>query len=294
MLQLIEILYGKLRIGSQEMFYKKSIKKIESLLPTFMRPLPYFVYLQLTFLATTISELIRKEHIGDIPLPSPRLRFRVHGSPDARSFLDTGSICALYIKDALKLINRDLYSFEDVLDFGCGCARVLRWFNDAPEHCYLYGADIDGEAISWCRKTLRFASFEKNEPFPPLPYPSGKFDLVYAISVVTHLDEDCQIAWLKELQRVTKPNAVLIMTTNGSCLQSGLPAEDIATLEEKGFLYRAGTFGRFKPDGLPDFYQIAFHTKKYVFDVWSRFFAIHSYVERGMNNHQDLVLLLKI
>lgn len=125
-------------------------------------------------------------------------------------------------------------------------------------------------------------------------YPAGTFDLVFAISVFTHLDEDYQFAWLKELQRVTKPNAVLILTTSGAFVQSKLPAEDIATLEEKGFMYKVGATGRLKPDGLPDFYQEAFHTKQYVIDTWSKFFRIHTYLERGIGNYQDLVLLLKV
>ena len=247
-----------------------------------MRPLPYFAYVWLTVLITRINELLNKEHNEDIPLPSPSLRVHVHPRPDARTFLNVGATCAQNIRDALTLIDRELYSFDAILDFGCGCARVLRWFHDVPEHCHLYGTDIDGKAISWCQKNIRFATFCKNEPFPPLLYPAGTFDLVFAMSVFTHLDEDYQFAWLKELQRVTKPNAVLILTTLGAFAQSKLPAEDIATLEETGFLYKVGATGR-----------VAFHTKQYVIDTWSKFFRIHTYLERGINNYQDLVLLLK-
>ena len=76
--------------------------------------------------------------------------------------------------------------------------------------------------------------------------------------------------------------------------ESRLPAEDIATLEQKGFLYKVGATGRLKPDGLPDFYQLAFHTKQYVIDTWSKFFLIHTYLERGIGDDVDLVLLLKV
>ena len=265
------------------MFIKKLVRKITPFSPEFLRPLPYFAYVELTAIIARINELLNKEHDEDIPLPSPRLRVRVQAPADTGTFLFLGAICAEKIRDALALINREIYSFDAILDFGCGCGRVLRFFHDVPEHCHLYGTDVDGKAISWCQKNIRFATFCKNEPFPPLLYPAGTFDLVFAISVFTHLDEDSQLAWLKELQRITKPNAVLILTTQGAIAQSRLPAEDIATLEEKGFLYKVGVTG-----------SVAFHTKQYIIDTWSKFFLIHTYLERGIGDDVDLVLLLKV
>ena len=279
------------------MFIKKLVRKITPFLPEFIRPLPYFVYVWLAVSNVRIKELLNKEHNVDIPLPSPSLRFRVHARPDARTFLDVGATCGQNIRDALALIDREIYSFDAILDFGCGCGRVLRHFQDVPDYCHLYGTDIDGKAISWCQKNIRFATFCKNEPLPPLIYPAGTFDLVFAISVFTHLDEDYQLAWLKELQRITKPNAVLILTTEnarGAIAQSMLTAEDITTLEQKGFLYKVVTTGRLKPDGLPDFYQLAFHNKQYVIETWSKYFLIHTYLERGIGDNQDLVLLQKV
>jgi hypothetical protein len=44
---------------------------------------------------------------------------------------------------------------------------------------------------------------------------------------------------------------------------------------------------------LPDFYQSAFHTKDYIYQQWSAYFDIVRYEERGINNHQDAVLLRK-
>ena len=49
--------------------------------------------------------------------------------------------------------------------------------------------------------------------------------------------------------------------------------------------------GRFKLDGLPDFYQDTHHSRAYIEDTWSKYFTIIGYVERGMNKHQDAVIL---
>jgi hypothetical protein len=54
-----------------------------------------------------------------------------------------------------------------------------------------------------------------------------------------------------------------------------------------------GTTGKLKIDKLPDFYQSAFHTKDYIYQQWSAYFDIVRYEERGINNHQDAVLLRK-
>ena len=60
-----------------------------------------------------------------------------------------------------------------------------------------------------------------------------------------------------------------------------------------GCLFKVVETGRLELDGLPDFYQAAFHTRAYVEQTWSRFFRIDRYVENGMNNDQDVVVLVK-
>jgi len=46
-----------------------------------------------------------------------------------------------------------------------------------------------------------------------------------------------------------------------------------------------------KKDGLPQFYQDAHHTKHHVLENWSRFFTIIDYVERGIVDHHDALVL---
>ena len=61
------------------------------------------------------------------------------------------------------------------------------------------------------------STFEANNALPPLLFPDCAFDLVFAISVFTHLDEQYQLAWLAELRRVAQPGAILFSppTVNG-------------------------------------------------------------------------------
>ena len=62
-------------------------------------------------------------------------------------------------------------------------------------------------------------------------------------------------------------------------------------MTNKGILFQVGPTGRFKYDGLPDFYQTTFHTERYVRSTWGKFFRVHLYIERGMNGYQDVVVM---
>ncbi len=168
---------------------------------------------------------------------------------------------------------------------------MLRHFRDLPASSDVRGTDIDPEAIRWCRKAIPFATFEVNDARPPLPFPDSTFDLIYAVSVFTHLDEELQAAWLADLRRVAAPGAVLLLTTHGTYAQAELPEEYKRRLADDGFAFHKVATGRFKLDGLPDFYQNAYHSKAYVQRHWSRYFDVRHHLERGLNDHQDLVVL---
>jgi len=56
------------------------------------------------------------------------------------------------------------------------------------------GCDVDAAAIEWCQNNLRQMDFEVTEAHPPLPYQDGAFELVFGVSVFTHLNEDFQQA----------------------------------------------------------------------------------------------------
>lgn len=226
---------------------------------------------------------------GDLPLPPPGLRARIGGYEDADHFLGVGRKIFWDVKRLLGDVGADLAGREAVLDFGCGCGRVIRHF-DGRGVRRVVGVDIDPEAIAWCREHLgRVGEFAATGHAPPLPFPADSFDLVYVISVFTHLPEDMQFAWLDELRRVIRPGGLLIASVHAPEL---LPAEHAASrdaLLRDGFLYVAGG----GTPGLPDFYQNAWHTRDYVERRWARFLEPLHYRPRAINNHQDAVVCRK-
>ena len=253
------------------------------------RPYEYFLF-RAEALRLGLQERTRKNGTG-AAVPPPLLRYRVHADFDSDSYLRVGQMCAQSLKDLLASVGKEFSSFHHVLDFGCGSGRTLRCFEDRSGSCRLHGTDIDTQAIDWCKRHLDIASWSTNNPWPPLAYADRTFDFIYAISVFTHLDEEMQFAWLEELKRISKPDAVLILTVHGERHQSELPPEVRAYISEKGFLFGKDPVGMFKRDGLPEFYQVTFHSRAYIEERWSRLFKVLGYVECGVAYAHDAVIL---
>jgi cyclopropane fatty-acyl-phospholipid synthase-like methyltransferase len=209
-------------------------------------------------------------------LPPAEMRYRVGGSPDPEEFVTIGKQCAADIQAALQKVGRELDSFERILDFGCGCGRTLVHMKSLAPNAQFEGTDIDANAIEWCRQHLKFGRFTLSKESPPIDYAAGTFDLIYVISVFTHLDEDYQFRWLEELQRIAKPGAILVVSVNGS--KTG-----------EGFL-----FERSYEEGLfPAWYQNTYHSKEYVYENFGKYFEVLAHLPRSLNAHQDLVVLQK-
>jgi SAM-dependent methyltransferase len=120
-------------------------------------------------------------------------------------------------KQALLGLLPDGWSFEDkrVLDFGCGAGRTLRHFLAEADGAELWGADQDAASIDWIQANLSPPlNAWRCSHGPPIGLPLGSFDLIWAISVFTHLTVG-SIPWLLELHRLLKDDGLLIATYYG-------------------------------------------------------------------------------
>lgn len=259
----------------------------------FARRLYRYLRFQGRVVAAARRDRGRGRDASGIPIPPARLRHRVHGDFAIEPFLEIGRRITADLTTLLQELGRPLHSFESVLDFGCGCGRLLRNLADAPASCRLWGTDIDEPMIDWCRENLPWATFTTNGPLPPTRFEDEAFDLIVATSVFTHLDEAYQNRWLAELARIAKPDAMLLLSVHGRHAYEHLDPALQRQVEERGLLFLGGTKGPLKTDGLPDFYQDTYHSRDYVEREWGRLFEIVRYVPRGLNDHQDLVALRK-
>lgn len=243
------------------------------------------------------------------PRPPDRLIDRVtggvrqeHAEEDRQVFDTTGRQSVRDIEAALRGIGRELTGFDKILDFGCGCGRVMRWMAPLADAVELHGCDIDDLAIGWAQCELPFATFVRNEADPPLPYADGYFDLVMNHSVFTHLDGMRQDAWLSELRRVTRPGGIVLLSVHGPTAfrhteqQMRTAGQDPglcrAILEREGILFIAED--THVGSSFPDFYHTTFHAPWYVLEHWTQWFDMRAYLARADLGFQDIVVLERV
>ena len=163
-----------------------------------------------------------------LPLPPLALVDRVGRSTGSgMAPLDAYDLIGRHLRAIIEESLPDGWTWADrrVLDFGAGAGRVLRHFADEARVARFEGCDIDAPSIAWLNERLRppFEGFV-NGPAPPLDRPDDTYDLVYAMSVFTHITEEWS-AWLLELRRVLKPDGILIASFLGEGMSGAIAGE---------------------------------------------------------------------
>jgi len=171
-------------------------------------------YLRSTELRTKNRSLSAAATRDGYPLPPPELVYAVAGHFDVSAYIESGVDHARFIRERLRAAGVEIEQVGALLDFGCGCGRVLRHWHELSS-ARVCGSDVNPRLVAWCNDALPFASVTTNRLEPPLRYEDDTFDVVYAISVFTHLTEPLQHRWMRELERVIAPDGVAIITTKG-------------------------------------------------------------------------------
>ena len=230
------------------------------------------------------------------PLPPGWLAQAFTSSPDLDGFMKTGQLTAEILSTWARECGLPLSDARSILDFGCGCGRVLMFMPDRTK-AELIGCDVHAAAIDWCNAHLPFARAFVGTANPPMPLKDGSVDILYAVSVLTHLNEDMQRAWLDEWRRVVRKDGLVIASFLGDDYVNKHLANEIEYRQNIEELWRANQGIAFVDNDawarvFPDFYQTTYHTVDYVKRVWSEYFDILAVKKSGeFSNRQEAVVM---
>ncbi len=101
----------------------------------------------------------------------------------------------------------------EVLNVGAGPFFELRDVDAAGRNITV--CDIDQRSIELAQKLhgARLTAADLVALGGPLPYASGRFDLVVSMDVIEHVPEPGLLPWLSEVFRVLKPGGLAFLTT---------------------------------------------------------------------------------
>ena len=228
-----------------------------------------------------------------LPLPPPELIRITAGHASAhrfyQSFVEGGKQGARLLAERARSAGLEVGDARAILDFGCGCGRVIRHWRGL-DRVRVCGTDYNPYLIAWCRANLPFAEFEVNDGAPGLRHEDEAFELIYSVSVFTHLSEALQRPWMEELRRIVAPGGLVILTLMGEALLEGLsPAE-----RER---FTAGEIVVTADDRSGTNSCNAYHPERYLREELTEGFAVLEYEPEGAHEvagHQDVLVLRRI
>jgi len=245
--------------------------------------------------AKTISLKLLKEELktrtnglpDGYPFPPSKLIFTIIAIPWVSEFYKSGKIIFDDMNEMFDENKIVLAEQANILDFGCGCGRIIRHFASLKKY-NLFGSDLNPDLIEWCGNNLSFSKFDVNNLLPPLKYENDFFDLVYARSVFTHLGKEVQLEWINEMRRILKPGGMFYFTTHGKNTITPLSVDE-QKLFDKDEIVLHNSFG--EGDNKYSSYQSYNWTTKNLLNG----FELAGFQEGKSNAHlrQDVYLIKK-
>lgn len=193
-------------------------------------------------------------------------------------------------------------TFDDVdrwLDFGCGYGRVLRFLVERVPPGRITATDVIEEGAEFCRSEFGVTALPSRRELDSIRL--GSFDFIYAISLITHLNERNSEAFLRLVGDSLTDGGIVMFTTHGHWstehvgeYDEGLEAqgdEIRRSVQERGIAYRRYSFA-------PDDYGITWHSKGFIERTMAE---LHGesivpllFKPHGLDGHQDVFAFQRV
>jgi ubiquinone/menaquinone biosynthesis C-methylase UbiE len=171
--------------------------------------------------------------------PPARISYDAYSFVDYENYYISGRKSAEVVLELIR--GRIKFEGARILEWGCGPGRIVRHLAELAGNLGIecFGTDYNRVSIEWCSRAIMGVTFAVNDLCPPLSFPDNFFDVIYSVSVFTHLSEQMHYAWLKENFRVVKDGGLIIFTTQGDRMKYKLLASELRQYEAGELVVRS-------------------------------------------------------
>jgi SAM-dependent methyltransferase len=218
----------------------------------------------------------------------------IDSSPEEiASYAERGRNVVSLVEEALAAAGKTIKDVERWLDFGCGYGRVLRFLLERVHPERVSASDVIAEGVEFCRSEFGVTALRSSPELASVRL--GSFDFVYAISVLTHLDERNSVDFLRLLGNSLTEGGIALFTTHGewSLAHPGhygseyeaRSAEIEAAVRERGIAY-------LRYDYAPDDYGMTWHSQEFVEATMAELHGgklrLLLFKPQALDDHQDV------
>ncbi len=226
-----------------------------------------------------------------------RVSTRVHYKDDmydpegVQQYLAVG-LSAIRCIDSALTASRKGKDMRTILDFPCGYGRVLRFIRARFPDADITAADILPAALEFCQREFAVKAVRSSTDFSKVSL-SGKFDLIWCGSLVTHVDEKATTQLLEMFRGLLARDGLLLFSTNGTVMVNQLK-QSSGGAGENG---RQSLLSQYHKTGygyIDNENQIGYGTsivtRERMVAIAASIGLHHNtfYLEKGWNKHQDV------
>lgn len=180
-----------------------------------------------------------------------------------------------------------------ILDWGCGFGRVSRHLSSFARNATVLGADIDDENLDWMKAHLPHITPVPSDISGHIAQDDKSVDIVFGISVMTHLRVDVMKLWLKELCRITRNDGLLLLTVAADSslafTSRWVSNDNIDTWRKNGEIVFGNQGAVDSNIGGEDYYVQSLINEERVRAVWSEFVDVLEVIP-AVFGYQDMVV----